>query len=164
VACLHNVIGQCSIELGDYHAAEMYLSRAIELFHELAQPLQAAKAELGRGRLFVRMGQVTRGIVHLLAIRDEFLRHQMIEEAGLCGLEIVEAHLLRDAAADAEQLARQIITEFRRAGFNTRAITALGHLHDAIAARRASTAMVSNVREFILSLRMSPEREFVATV
>jgi tetratricopeptide (TPR) repeat protein len=162
-ACLHNVIGHCSIDLGDYDVAETYLSRAIELFHELGQTLQAAKAELGRGRLFVRIGQLARGVAHLRAIRAEFLRHELIEEAGLCGLEIVEAQLLRDEAAEAERMARQIIAEFSRAGLNTRAITALGFLQEAIAARRASTAMVSNVREFIVSLRKTPEREFVAS-
>ncbi|HVG25949.1 MAG TPA: tetratricopeptide repeat protein [Thermoanaerobaculia bacterium] len=163
VACLHNVIGHCSVDLGDYPAADTYLSRAIELFHELGQPLQAAKAELGRGRLLVRMGQVARGVAHLRAIRAEFLRHRLVEEAGLCGLEIVEAQLARNSVREAEELARQIVSEFRAAGLNDRAITALRHLSAAITARRASVATVGNVRDFILSLRTCPEREFVAT-
>ena len=162
VACLHNVIGHCSLDLGDYESAETYLSRAIELFHEIHQPLQAAKAELGRGRLLVRKGQVTRGLAHLRGIRAEFLRNQMTEEAGLCGLEIVEALLSRGVTADAEALARQIIAEFTSAGLNARAITALAYLTDAIAARRASTDMVTSVRDYIVSLRRAPEREFVA--
>jgi tetratricopeptide (TPR) repeat protein len=162
IACLHNVIGHCSVDLADYDAAETYLSRAIELFHDLGQPLQAAKAELGRGRMLVRVGHVARGIAHLRAIRSEFLRHRLIEEAGLCGLEIVEAQLLRDATGEAEDLARQIIVEFTGADLNTRAITALGYLTEALAARRASTKTVANVRDYILSLRRCPEREFVA--
>ncbi len=160
LACLYNVIGHCSVDLGDYPAAETYLSRAIELFHAIGQPLQAAKAELGRGRMFVRRGEIQRGIAHLRPIRVDFLRHSMIEEGGLCGLEIVEALLLRGDAADAERLARQIIAEFTNASLNQRAIGALGYLTEAIAARRASREMVASVREYIVALRTSPERQF----
>lgn len=159
-ACLYNVIGHCSVDLGDFEAAERYLSRAIEMFHALGQPLQAAKAELGRGRMFVRRGDVDRGIAHLRPIRADFLRHSLIEEAGLCGLEIVEALLLSGSAAEAEVLARQIIAEFTSASLNKRAITALGYLSEAIASRKASTELVTRVREYIGSLRTSPEREF----
>lgn len=161
-ACLHNVIGHCSVDLGDYDAAEMHLARAVRLFDELGQPMQAAKAELGRGRVLVRTGHGVRGIEHLREIRSRFLLHGMTEEAGLCGLEIVEAMLLRGDAGAAETLARRIIAEFTAASLNTRAITALGYLSEAIAARRASAAMVTSVREYIVSLRRSPEREFVA--
>jgi tetratricopeptide (TPR) repeat protein len=160
VACLYNVIGHCSVDLGDLEAAEVYLSRAIEMFHALGQPLQAAKAELGRGRMFIRKGDLNRGIAHLRPIRADFLRNSLIEEAGLCGLEIVEAYLLRGDAAAAEALARQIITEFTAASLNRRAIGALGYLTEAIAARKASTQTVADVREYIVSLRTSPEREF----
>lgn len=160
VACLHNVIGHCSVDLGDLEAAEVYLSRAIEMFHALGQPLQAAKAELGRGRMFVRRGDLRRGIAHLRPIRADFLRNSLIEEAGLCGLEIVEAHLLGGESAEAEALARQIVTEFTAASLNHRAISALGYLTEAIAARRASTRTVMEVREYIVSLRTSPERAF----
>lgn len=161
VACLYNVIGHCSVDLDDFDAAESYLSRAIEMFHALGQPLQAAKAELGRGRMFVRKGDPARGIAHLRPIRADFLRNSLIEEAGLCGLEIVDAHLVRGEASDAEALARQIVKEFTAAALNRRAISALGYLTEAIAARRASSQMVTHVREYIVSLRTAPEREFV---
>jgi tetratricopeptide (TPR) repeat protein len=160
LACLHNLIGFCSVDLGDYEAAEVHLSTAIELFKEVHEPLSAAKAELGRGRLFVRRGEIDRGVAHLLAIRSTFLRQNLTEEAGICALEMVEALLLRGNAEDAEALARQVISEFTAARLNRRAITALGYLQEAIASRRASVATVINVREYIVGLRTSPEREF----
>jgi tetratricopeptide (TPR) repeat protein len=163
IAALHLAIGYCSVELTDFNVAEEHLSRAIEMFHALGQPLQAAKAELGRGRMFVRRGDLDRGIAHLYPIRTDFLRNSLTEEAGLCGLEIVEAHLVRGSAAEAEALARQIVDEFMAASLNRRAISALGYLAEAIAARKVSREMVTDVREYILSLRTSPEREFVFT-
>ena len=163
-ACLHNVIGHCSVDLGDYDAADVYLTRAVTLFKEVGDVMQAAKAELGRGRMLVRSGRVDRGIVHLRSIRAQFLDRGLIEEAGLCGLEMVEGLLMRGDAGTAENLARQLIAEFTAASLNKRAITALGHLKEAIAARRASTATIANVRDYIVSLRSKPEREFFATV
>lgn len=161
-ACLHNVIGHCSIDLGDYDSAETHLSRAAEIFEAIGQSMQAAKAELGRGRLLVRRGQVERGIAHLRVTRATFLRNDMAEEAGLCGLDIVEGLLLRSRHDEAETMARQIIAEFTAASLNTRAITALGYLREALAAKNASSALVTHVRNYIVSLRTAPEREFAA--
>lgn len=163
-ACLHNVIGYCSIDLGDYDAADRHLTRAIELFEAIGETMQAAKAELGRGRLLVRSGRVERGIAHLHATRATFLRNGMAEEAGLCGLDIVEGLLLRNRYTEAEAQARQIISEFTAASLNTRAISALGYLSEAIASKKASASLVIGVRDYIVSLRTTPEREFVAAL
>jgi tetratricopeptide (TPR) repeat protein len=160
LAALHHAIGHCSVDLGDFDVAESNLNRAIALLRELGQPLQALKSELGRGRMWVHSGRIDRGIAHLLATRAEFLRGGLVEEAGICGLEAVQGLLLRGDAADAATLARQIMSEFTAAALSKRAISALGHLEEAIAARRASTSTVAQVRDYILSLRTSPEREF----
>ncbi|HEX6099386.1 MAG TPA: tetratricopeptide repeat protein [Thermoanaerobaculia bacterium] len=162
LACLHLAIGHCSVDLADYPAADVHLSRAAELFDEIGQPLRSARAEIGRGRLLIRKGAIDRGITHLRTIRKKFLRHSMTEEAGICALEMIEGMLLRGDTADAEALARQVIAEFSAAALNTRAITALGYLQEAITSRRATTSMVSGVREYIVSLQTSPERAFVA--
>jgi hypothetical protein len=81
----------------------------------------------------------------------------------LCGLDIVEAHLTQGAHIEAEAFAREIVREFTAARLNGRAITALGYLSEAIAARKASQSTVQNVRRFIRSLRANPELEFVAS-
>lgn len=160
LACLHNVIGQCLVELNVFDTAETHLVEAVQRFTRLGQPLSAAKAELARGRLLLRSGHHVRAIEHLVAIRDVFLRHNLIEQAGLCGLDVVEALVATSAAVRAESLVRRIIEEFTVARLNTRAVTALGYLTEVIAAKRASRENVGMVREYILSLRKSPEREF----
>lgn len=162
LACLHNVIGHCSVSIADYDAAERHLSLAVQLFMRLEQPLLAAKAELARGRALLRRGQHDRAIRHLAGLRDQFLRHELVEEAGLCGLDIVEAHLRLGAAAEAETLARRIVVDFTAARLNERAVVALGYLAEAIAERESPLAMVQKVREYIHALRKTPEREFVA--
>jgi hypothetical protein len=161
-ASLHNNIGHSCVELGDFKVAEDHVSLAIAILTELGQPLRVARAELVRGRILVRQGNVDRGIAQLRATRDRFLMHSMIEEAGLCALEIVEALLARGSAAEAQRLAARIINEFTAAQLNARAITALGYLNEAIAARKASAATAANVRQYVQSLRKEPNRLFVA--
>lgn len=163
LAGIHNNIGHSSIEIGDFATAEEHLNKAVELYSELGQALRVAGTEMSRGRMMVRMGEIERGIAHLHSVRTQFLNQNLVEEAGLCGLDIVEAHLSRGASIEAEAFARQIVREFTAAQLNARAITALGYLSESIAARRASSATVQNVRHFIQSLRKKPDSEFVAT-
>jgi tetratricopeptide (TPR) repeat protein len=163
LASIHNNIGHSSTELGDWQAAEAHLNKAIAILTELGQPLRVAGSELARGRMFVRKGDIERGIEHLHSVREQYLTHNLVEEAGLCGLDIVEAHLARGASIEAEAFAWQIVREFTAARLNARAITALGYLSEAIGARKASAETVQNVRHFIRSLRKKPDAEFVAT-
>jgi len=163
LASIHNNIGHSSIEIGDYATAASHLDQAVEILNDLGQPLHVARAELARGRMLIRKGDFESGIAHLHSVRQQFLNHNLVEEAGLCGLDIVEAQLSRGASIEAEAFARQIVREFTAAQLNTRAITALGYLSEAIGARKASVATVENVRHFIRALRRHPESEFVAT-
>lgn len=161
-ACLHNLLAHACVAIDELTSAEKHFARAVQLFTRLEQPLQAIRAEDGRGRVMLRRGEYAQAIRHLDWIRGQFLHHDLIEEAGICGLGIVEGLLTTGAASEAETLARTIVAQFVDAGLNTRAITALGYLAEAIAARSASGATVDTVREYIYSLQTNPEREFTA--
>ena len=160
-AALHHAIGMSSIDLGEFIEAEANLSRAIAIHRELGQPINALKTEFGRGKLFLQRGDFALAVTHLRPVRRGFLSNALSEEAGLCGLVIVEALLVLERAGEAEQLARKIVHEFTIAALNTRAITALSYLTEAIVARKASASMAHEVHEYILSLRTRPEREFI---
>ncbi|HEX7152394.1 MAG TPA: tetratricopeptide repeat protein [Thermoanaerobaculia bacterium] len=161
LAALHQAIGFCSIDLGDYVTAEANLDKALSINRELGKPIEVMKVELGRGRLLTRTGRHQEAIDHLRPVRRQFLAAGISEEAGLCGLEVVEAMLALDKTTQAESLARRIIAEFTKAGLNKRAITALGYLTEAIASRSVPPDLVTHVREYIVSLRTAPERDFV---
>ncbi|HYC93602.1 MAG TPA: hypothetical protein VEO54_30640 [Thermoanaerobaculia bacterium] len=161
LAAIHRGIGFASTELGDYADAEVNLIRSIHLNLQLAQPVEVIRGQYAFGRLLVRRGDVEKAIAYLRPVRREFLQNALTEEAGLCGLEIVEALLTLGKYSTAETLARRIISEFSKAGLNKRAITALGYLKEALAASNASTALVKTVRDYIVSLRTSPKRDFL---
>jgi tetratricopeptide (TPR) repeat protein len=160
LASLHRAIGLCSVELADFHEAEVNLRHAITLSREIGQPMEALKSETAYGRLLNRRGAPARAVDHLRPVRRGFLRNGLAEEAGICGLEMVEGLLALNYTAPAETLARTIVSEFTAAGLSSRAIAALGYLTEALAAQRASTRLVTEVREYIVSLRTSPERDF----
>jgi tetratricopeptide (TPR) repeat protein len=160
LAALHHAIGLCCVDLGDFPEAESNLTHAISLYLDLGQSINALKAELCRGKLFLQRGDFVLAVSHLRPVRRGFLRSTLAEEAGLCGLHIVEALLVLDRAGEAEQLARKIVHEFTHAALSARAITALSYLTEAIMAKKASAAMAHEVHEYILSLRTEPEREF----
>lgn len=162
LAGIHNNISHSLIDLGEFDAAEQHLADAIALFTELGQDVHVARSRMALGRLFVRKGEVNRGIDELHSVRELFLVRNLVEEAGLCGLDIVEAHLLRGAFIEAEALSRQILREFTAAHLSERASTALQYLSESIAARNASAATVDHVRRFILTLRAKPESDFAA--
>ena len=158
-AALHLAIGFSCVDLGDFDDAEDNLTRAIALFEEVGQPLNAAKGELARGRLLLRRAEYAGAVSHLRLVRREFLRHGLAEEAGLCGLEIVQALLILNRHGEANQLARKILHEFTTAKLNKRAVTALAYLTEAITAQRASVPLAKRIHEYVLSLRTNPERE-----
>jgi tetratricopeptide (TPR) repeat protein len=160
LAALHHTIGLCCIELGDFAEAADNLAEAIALNRQMGKPIEIMKIELGRGRLLIRQGHHTLAIEHLREVRRDFLRNSMSEEAGIAGLEIVEALLTLGRTSEAETLARKIVREFTAAHLNSRAITALGYLSEAITAQTAPATLVTEVREYIVSLRTTPERDF----
>ena len=159
-AALHRAVGLCSIELNDFREAEVNLTRAVSLSETLGQRMESLKSETSLGRLYLRRGETERAVTHLRPVRREFLEHGLTEEAGICGLEIVEGLILLGRASAAEKLARRLVSEFTAAGLNARAIGALGYLTEAIMSSRASATLVTEVREYIVSLRTSPERDF----
>jgi tetratricopeptide (TPR) repeat protein len=161
-ASVHNNLAYVLLDLGEFAAADEHGSEAIRLFTELGQPIHVLRSQLARGRILIKQGSAKQGITQLRDVRERFLEQGLVEEAGLCGLEIVEAQLAGGAAAQAEALARRIVRDFTAAQLNRRAIIALGVLSDAIAARQASAATAENVRVFIHTLRHNPDAEFRA--
>lgn len=160
LAALHQSIGLCSTELGDYAAAEDNLRKGIELHIELGQLLDAVKGDHARGMLLLRRGYPKHALAVLRVVRHQYLKNSLAEEAGLSGLRMVEALLTLGEFDKADRLARTIMSEFLAASLSTRALTALGYLTEAIASQKASPAVASHVYDYVLSLRKEPEREY----
>jgi len=159
-AALQRTIGMCSMELGDFAAAEISLEQAEELNESLGQRAEAVKTRAMICRLYIRRGDVAMGVSYLRNVRRDLIKLGLPEEAGLSGLDVVQGLLELGNAEAAETLARRIIEEFTAAGLSARAISALGYLAEAIEAKKASAELATKVRDYIVSLRTAPERDF----
>ncbi|HEX7151883.1 MAG TPA: hypothetical protein VF618_10375 [Thermoanaerobaculia bacterium] len=162
-ARLHNNIGQCASRLGELENATIHLTHAMTLFDSLGLETDVLRAEQAAALVTLRKGDIRRGLAELREARSGFLSHGMIEEAGLCGLDIVGALVEEDKAAEAVELAASIVEEFSDAGLNRRAVTAVEYLREAIRARRATRATVTSIADYLGALQRNPNLEFVAT-
>lgn len=153
-------LGWCALHLGA--AAE-----AIDLFDEAAsgcrrfgRELEAVRAAHGTGSAMLQLHRFHEAIATLLSTRKMFLARGLVEEGGLSGLRIVEAHLVLGQVAAARKLAATLVREFTDANLNRRAIAALAYLKDAIAASHATPEIVRDVHSYVVALQTDPNCEF----
>ncbi len=162
-AAIQKALGFANIELAYYNEAEIHLKSAWNIYRDLDLRIDVLRTEIGAGRLLVRRGELQDAMVHLRTLKADLLSENLVEEAGLCDLEIVDALLRDNKPEEAEAVARQVVQDFTDAGLNKRAIEAVGYLSEAVAAKEANTAMITEIGDYILSLRSNPERELRLT-
>ncbi|HET8799462.1 MAG TPA: hypothetical protein VFO89_17380, partial [Thermoanaerobaculia bacterium] len=157
-------LGWCEIHVGDPETALSHFVAADELHRRLGWDLERVRAAYGIGSALLRLGRIDESMTTLDRARAEFLCRDLVEEAGLCGLEIVEGHLIRGEAGAAQSLAARIVRELTAGQLDRRAIAAIASLNEAIAASRATPETVRSVQMFVDALRLNPERELDAAV
>jgi tetratricopeptide (TPR) repeat protein len=157
LARLHNNIGHCSVDLDELTVAGLHFREAIRHLEALGDLMTALRVDLGFARTLVKRGDLANGLASLERVRAQFLRHQMLEEAGICGVDIVGVLVDTRRIADARRLATEIRSDF----VNARALSALDYLEERMEAHDAP-AVVRHVHSYLESLRTDPERDFVA--
>jgi tetratricopeptide (TPR) repeat protein len=150
-------LGWCAIHLGEPAEA---LQHFIETARRaIGKTLHSARAAYGMGSALLRLGRIDDAVEYLAGARASFLMHGLVEEAGLSGLDLVEAHLLCNEVEEAKSLCAGIADEFAAANLNRRAIQALAYLDDCVRSSTATPEVVRNVQAYIVSLRNNPARE-----
>jgi sensor histidine kinase regulating citrate/malate metabolism len=77
----------------------------------------------------------------------------MVEDAGLCALNIAEVLIERGDRAEARSLTQEVVDEFTEARMNQRAIAAVIELRDAIDVDDVTAETVHTVHAFVESLQ-----------
>jgi tetratricopeptide (TPR) repeat protein len=159
-ARVQTALAWSAMELDMHDVAAGHFRRAANGFDRCGATIEALRAEYGRGRALLRRGNTSEAIIRLQATRERFLGRSLVEEAGLCGLDVVEARLLRGEAAEAKRLATQLVHELLAASLNRRAATALAYLKEAVDSNSATPGIVRSVASYMQLLRTEPTREF----
>ena len=159
LAWLYNNLGGAYADLGRLNDAVVVLQRARELHAELG--LTTDKPDWGLAHVLLAKGDFERAITLLGHLRENFLAKRMPEDAGLVALDIVEALIATDEMKEARALTERIITEFRSADLNERAIGALAYLCDLLPKTEKPRKAVRHVRSYVERLRSEPSRLFL---
>jgi tetratricopeptide (TPR) repeat protein len=162
VAIARSTLGWCALHLGQADEALDHFTAAMQLFRQLDWELDAVRASYGMGSALLRLDRLDEAIETLQSARERFMARTLVEEAGLSGLEIVEALMMREDFEDAKQLAATIVREFSGANLNHRAVAALAYLNDAMTASSATPEIVRSVHAYLAALRTDPTQEFSA--
>lgn len=156
----HMALGWCAVHLNDAETAIEHFNEAARGCRILGRELEAVRAVYGAGSAMLRLHRFEEAIQTLRSTRETFLAQGLIEEGGLSGLGIVEAHLVLGQVDAARTLAASIVDEFTTGNLNRRAVAALAYLNDAIAASSATPEVVRDVHAYIHTLQTDPTREF----
>ncbi|HEY8164520.1 MAG TPA: tetratricopeptide repeat protein [Gemmatimonadaceae bacterium] len=159
LAWLYNNLGEAYALLGRLSDAVVALQRARELHAELG--LTTDKPDWGLAHVLLAKGEFERAVNLLERLRVNFLARRMPEDAGLVGLDVVEALIATDKMKEARSLTEQIITEFRNADLNERAIEALAYLRDLLPRTETPRKAVQHVRSYVDRLRSEPALLFL---
>jgi hypothetical protein len=85
----------------------------------------------------------------------------MPEDAGLVGLDIVDALLATGKPDEALKLTESVVNEFRAANLSVVAIRALAYLRDLLPSSNKPRGVVKHVRTFVERLRYNPALVFL---
>jgi tetratricopeptide (TPR) repeat protein len=160
MAAAYNNLGRAAAEHGDIHAAVDALAQARAIFRELDMPTEIARVTWTIGMAQLAAGRYEPAIAILRDARAELLRLAMPEEAGLAGVDLIEALLAMNARAEARELAAIVAGEFRTAGLNERALQAVAYLQES--ADVASPATAHRVGVYLRRLKEEPALIFIA--
>ena len=161
LASIYNNHGQACIELGDVDSAAASLTKARELFLQLAMLGEVGRTDAAIARLAMRKGNYRTAIDGLQRSRERLLEMNLIEEAGVVALDLIEALVAIDRRVEALQLTETIVDEFRQAGLDHRAIVALGYLRDLLPKRPQVGLPIDHVRKYLSEMRSDPRCMFV---
>jgi tetratricopeptide (TPR) repeat protein len=151
--CIHNNLGYCAAHLDDFSQANIHFSEAVAKFTDIGFISEVPRTERGAGLVLIGRGQTASGLAHLHAARRHFIASGMVEEAGLCALNIAAVLVERGDDTEARALTQSVIDEFKAAMLDERAIAAVVRLRDDIDADGATAETVRTVYAFVESLR-----------
>ncbi|HEV7485876.1 MAG TPA: tetratricopeptide repeat protein [Thermoanaerobaculia bacterium] len=157
-ARLHNNLGFCYVNLGDYTKATIHFSQSIAKFTDLGLVTEVARTERGAGTVLIGKGQFDLGCSRLREARAAFTKLQMPQEAGLCALRLIEAMVERGETDEARDLAATVINEFTAAMLDMRAIDAVVRLRQSLDADGATAEAVRTVHALVESLAVNEAR------
>jgi tetratricopeptide (TPR) repeat protein len=149
------------LELKRADDAESSLVEALIIFDELGLATERARVSWSLALLLVRRGDLAAGASRLNTARDELARLKLVNDHALATLDWAFARLAIGDPSGVAAACKQIVVRFESERMMKSARIALAHLHEALAAGRATPDLVSDVRKYLEHLPAQPDASFI---
>lgn len=149
------------LNLDQFERAERSYVEALILFDELGLATEKARVEWSLALVLVRRGDLARGAERLNAARGELQRLGLLNDHGLATLDWAAARLALGETAGVAEACKNILLHFESEGMMKNARLALAYVHEALARRTATPALLRQVRAYLEHLPARPDVVFV---
>lgn len=153
--------GDCQLALGHLAEASACYHRALVIFREIGPEPDRLATEWGIARIILRGGKYADAIVRLRDVSTAFEQLQMVTDAALVGLDIVEALLALKKPRRIAAFAQHLFSVFTKAGMLTGALSAIAYLKEAAGTGELTTARLDEVRSFLRRAERQPSLQFI---
>lgn len=160
-AIIYGTLGHLCAELGDTGEGALMLHTALQLLRELKMPMEVARYEWMLAYVTLLTGEFEKAVPTLRRVRQVFLTAGMSEEAGLAGLDLVDALIGIGQTSEIRSVIEEVLAEFMRAKLDARASTALAYLRDVLPTSSRPQRTVKHVRRYLDRLRTEPSLLFL---
>jgi tetratricopeptide (TPR) repeat protein len=153
--------GDCQLALGNLGEASAHYHRALVIFREVGPRPDLVATEWGLARVVLRGGKYADAIVRLRAVATAFEQLNLVTDAALVGLDIIEAFLAMGKPRRIIALAQHLFSIFTNAGILTGALAAIAYLKEAATTGELTPAGLDEVRSFLRRAERQPSLQFV---
>ncbi|HEX3583433.1 MAG TPA: hypothetical protein VH087_16805 [Thermoanaerobaculia bacterium] len=156
-----NGAGSAYLDLDKLDEAESSLIDALVIFDELNLATERVRVAWSLALILVRRGDLDGGAIRLDAVRTDLERLGVVNDHALATLDWAFARLAMGQPSGVAAACRRIAVRFESEGMMKSARIALAHLHEALAAGRATPTLVSEIREYLEHLPAHPDAPFI---
>ena len=153
-------LGNCYLEVHNLAEASMNFHTGLKLFREIDERTEVTRCEWGIALVFVRSEKIDEGIRRLRAVIVAFAAAGMVTDAGLAGLDLAEALLVRGETREIVALAIHLFEVFTTHGMLTGALTAIAFMREAAESGTLTTADIEAIRTFLKRAERKPDLLF----
>jgi tetratricopeptide (TPR) repeat protein len=153
-------LGTCYRQLGDWQRAREYYARALSEHERQRSTAEIVRTRWSLAVVLVMAGQFHDALPVLRRTWKEFNELSMESDAALVGLELAETLLILEQPDEVPSICRTLLDRFTRNNMTSRAVTALAFLREAVAAGKATPALVRHVHDYLHDLPKYPRRSY----
>lgn len=155
-------LGFCAWKLKNVEEGVRFYELSSALHTSIGVVTEPVRDRWALAMMLAEAGRLEQAYTRLCELLPEMERLGMASEAALNALNMSELLLADGRYEQVEDLCRSAMRMYERAGIahGTRALTALGFMHEAVLQRKANSKLVRNVREYIRRLPEQPNLLF----